>query len=269
MASSNTYVEKGRGEMKKLLILLAASMTILAACGNDEQTNEGTKATTQQTTEETTSTDTSDGQSDADEADEETEEQQTTVTTEDDDSDADNDSDDKATSNDTASNDAKEDENDEADADDATAADLTKPTSLKESANDDSFVLYDAMDTEFMVKRIDYSYKENGPQVKMILLNLYDQYYNTYFNSYAISKDEKTITLDLKESGLTKNNFGASSENNIELLTSLFVNFPKTETIQFKVDGEQAELDNFTTTTRSEWKKMIQSGNYTYTIIED
>lgn len=250
--------------MKKLLILLAASMTILAACGNDEQTNEGTKATTQQTTEETTSTDTSDGQSDADEADEETEEQQTTVTTEDD-----NDSDDKATSNDTASNDTKEDENDEADADDATAADLKKPTSLKESANDDSFVLYDAMDTEFMVKRIDYSYKENGPQVKMVLLNLYDQYYNTYFNSYAIAKDEKTITLDLKESGLTKNNFGASSENNIELLTSLFVNFPKTETIQFKVDGEQAELDNFTTTTRSEWKKMIQSGNYTYTIIED
>lgn len=250
--------------MKKLLILLAASMTILAACGNDEQTNEGTKATTQQTTEETTSTDTSDGQSDADEADEETEEQQTTVTTEDD-----NDSDDKATSNDTASNDAKEDENDEADADDATAADLKNPTSLKESANDDSFVLYDAMDTEFMVKRIDYSYKENGPQVKMVLLNLYDQYYNTYFNSYAIAKDEKTITLDLKESGLTKNNFGASSENNIELLTSLFVNFPKTETIQFKVDGEQAELDNFTTTTRSEWKKMIQSGNYTYTIIED
>lgn len=264
MASSNTYVEKGRGEMKKLLILLAASMTILAACGNDEQTNEGTKATTQQTTEETTSTDTSDGQSDADEADEETEEQQTTVTTEDD-----NDSDDKATSNDTASNDTKEDENDEADADDATAADLKNPTSLKESANDDSFVLYDAMDTEFMVKRIDYSYKENGPQVKMVLLNLYDQYYNTYFNSYAIAKDEKTITLDLKESGLTKNNFGASSENNIELLTSLFVNFPKTETIQFKVDGEQAELDNFTTTTRNEWKKMIQSGNYTYTIIED
>lgn len=258
--------------MKKLWILLAASMTILAACGNDEKADEGTKATTQQTTETEATTETEETTDATDDAATNKTEEQTAAT-----DDAEDDADDakaeeetteQATSTETTSKEEQATEQ-TATTEKATTTDLTKPASLKESATDNTFVLYDAMDTEFMVKRIDYSYKDNGPQAKMILLNLYDQFYKTYFNGYAISKDEKTITLDLKESGLTKNNFGASPENNIELLTSLFVNFPKTETIQFKLDGEKAELDNFTTTTRSEWKKMIETGSYTYNVIED
>lgn len=56
---------------------------------------------------------------------------------------------------------------------------------------------------------------------------------------------------------MLENNFVYTNENYVEIITSLFVNFPKLETIQFKVDGQVTELDNFTETSRADWKKCL------------
>lgn len=262
--------------MQKMMLLTAAAVTMLAACGSAETSSETSanneQAPVTQTTEST-------------EAAEQTQpaEKETTDVSEQDESTTE-----KSTATETktdASANAMTEEEDEAEEEvvakketksattegssKVTESDLSKPLSLNEQATDDSIVLYDMNDDTFIATRVDYNYAQDGSQTKKILMMLYDRYYNTYFNSYAVSKDETKIVLDLNGQGMLENNFAYAQENYVEIITSLFANFPKLQTVEFKVDGQAEALDDFPTTSRNEWKKMIDANGYNVDVVSN
>lgn len=266
------------------MLLTAVTVAMLAACGNtsDSSSADNEQAPVTQTAEESSSasaTKSEDAQSEADEKQEES----TTSDSKDSSASAkeaveDTSSNEETTTKeetaekDTAATTEEEEEIETVSGETATEtvkADLTKPLSLNEDATDDSIVIYDMNDEQFITTRVDYSYAAEGSQTKKILMTLYDRYYTTYFNNYAVSKDEKKIILDFNGQGMLENNFVYTNENYVEIITSLFTNFPKLETIQFKVDGQVTELDNFTETSRADWKKMLEQNDYTYNVVEN
>ena len=252
--------------MKKMMLLTAATIAMLAACGNNtEDSNaDNEQAPITQTTDEssTTASQSEDKQTEADES---------STTTDHNDKNATTDKEQSSTSTEESTTEQEKETSavsGETDAETA-KADLTQPLRLHEDASDDSVVIYDMNDEQFMTTRVDYSYATEGSQTKKILMTLYDRYYTTYFNDYAVSKDEKKVILDLNGQGMLENNFVYTNENYLEIITSLFTNFPKLELIQFKVDGQVTELDHFTETSRKEWKKMLEQNNYTYNVVEN
>lgn len=261
--------------MQKMMLLTAATVAMLAACGNnsDNSSANNEQAPVTQTAEESSSatTQTEDEQTEADE------QQQESTTSDSKDSNATTDEEQQSTSNDEVTTEQETTTEDNKDTgavsgeteSETAKADLTKPLSLKEDATDDSIVIYDMNDEQFITTRVDYSYATEGSQTKKILMTLYDRYYTTYFNNYAVSKDEKKVILDLNGQGMLENNFAYTNENYVEIITSLFTNFPKLETIQFKVDGQVTELDHFTETSREDWEKMFEQNDYTYNVVEN
>lgn len=265
--------------MQKMMLLTAVTVAMLAACGNtsDSSSADNEQAPVTQTAEESSSASTTKSEDAQFEADEKQEESTTSDSKDSSASEkeavADTSSEEeKTTKEETKKTATTEEEVETVSGETATEtvkADLTKPLSLNEDATDDSIVIYDMNDGQFITTRVDYSYAAEGSQTKKILMTLYDRYYTTYFNNYAVSKDEKKIILDFNGQGMLENNFVYTNENYVEIITSLFANFPKLETIQFKVDGQVTELDNFTETSRADWKKMLEQNDYTYNVVEN
>lgn len=265
--------------MQKMMLLTAVTVAMLAACGNtsDSSSADNEQAPVTQTAEESSSASTTKSEDAQSEADEKQEESTTSDSKDSSASEkeavADTSSEEeKTTKEETKKTATTEEEVETVSGETATEtvkADLTKPLSLNEDATDDSIVIYDMNDGQFITTRVDYSYAAEGSQTKKILMTLYDRYYTTYFNNYAVSKDEKKIILDFNGQGMLENNFVYTNENYVEIITSLFANFPKLETIQFKVDGQVTELDNFTETSRADWKKMLEQNDYTYNVVEN
>ncbi|MGN5454429.1 MAG: hypothetical protein ACI4XN_00435 [Candidatus Kurthia intestinigallinarum] len=266
--------------MQKMMLLTAVTVAMLAACGNtsDSSSADNEQAPVTQTAEESSSASTTKSEDAQSEADEKQEESTTSDSKDSSASEkeavADTSSkEEKTTKEETKETATTEEEEVETvsgeTATETVKADLTKPLSLNEDATDDSIVIYDMNDEQFITTRVDYSYAAEGSQTKKILMTLYDRYYTTYFNNYAVSKDEKKIILDFNGQGMLENNFVYTNENYVEIITSLFANFPKLETIQFKVDGQVTELDNFTETSRADWKKMLEQNDYTYNVVEN
>lgn len=262
------------------MLLTAVTVAMLAACGNtsDSSSADNEQAPVTQTAEESSSASTTKSEDAQSEADEKQEESTTSDSKDSSASEkeavADTSSkEEKTTKEETQETATTEEEEVETvsgeTATETVKADLTKPLSLNEDATDDSIVIYDMNDEQFITTRVDYSYAAEGSQTKKILMTLYDRYYTTYFNNYAVSKDEKKIILDFNGQGMLENNFVYTNENYVEIITSLFANFPKLETIQFKVDGQVTELDNFTETSRADWKKMLEQNDYTYNVVEN
>lgn len=265
------------------MLLTAVTVAMLAACGttSDSSSADNEQAPVTQTAEESSSASTTKSEDAQSEADEKQEESTTSDSkdssasakeaVENEDTSSSEEETTKEEEQETAATEEKE-EIETVSGETATQtvkADLTKPLSLKEDATDDSIVIYDMNDEQFITTRVDYSYATEGSQTKKILMTLYDRYYTTYFNNYAVSKDEKKIILDFNGQGMLENNFVYTNENYVEIITSLFTNFPKLETIQFKVDGQVTELDNFTETSRADWKKMLEQNDYTYNVVEN
>ena len=266
--------------MQKMMLLTAVTVAMLAACGNtsDSSSADNEQAPVTQTAEESSSASTTKSEDAQSEADEKQEESTTSDSKDSSASEkeavADTSSEEEKTTKEETKETAKTEEEEVETVSGETAtetvkADLTKPLSLNEDATDDSIVIYDMNDEQFITTRVDYSYAAEGSQTKKILMTLYDRYYTTYFNNYAVSKDEKKIILDFNGQGMLENNFVYTNENYVEIITSLFANFPKLETIQFKVDGQVTELDNFTETSRADWKKMLEQNDYTYNVVEN
>jgi len=266
--------------MQKMMLLTAVTVAMLAACGNtsDSSSADNEQAPVTQTAEESSSASTTKSEDAQSEADEKQEESTTSDSKDSSASEkeavADTSSkEEKTTKEETKETATTEEEEVETvsgeTATETVKADLTKPLSLNEDATDDSIVIYDMNDEQFITTRVDYSYAAEGSQTKKILMTLYDRYYTTYFNNYAVSKDEKKIILDFNGQGMLENNFVYTNENYVEIITSLFANFPKLETIKFKVDGQVTELDNFTETSRADWKKMLEQNDYTYNVVEN
>lgn len=261
--------------MQKMMLLTAATVTLLAACSSAVTSNETSanneQAPVTQTTESTEAAEQTQPAkketTDVSEQDESTTEQSTAT----------------GTTTDASVNATTEDEEAEDEvvvkketksettevSSKVTERDLSKPLSLNEQVTDDSIVLYDMNDDAFIATRVDYNYAQDGSQTKKILMMLYDRYYNTYFNSYAVSKDETKVVLDLNGQGMLENNFAYTQENYIEIITSLFVNFHKLQTVEFKVDGQAEALDDFPTTSRSEWEKMIDANGYNVDVVSN
>ncbi len=266
--------------MQKMMLLTAVTVAMLAACGNtsDSSSADNEQAPVTQTAEESSSASTTKSEDAQSEADEKQEESTTSDSKDSSASEkeavADTSSEEEKTTKEETKETATTEEEEVETVSGETAtetvkADLTKPLSLNEDATDDSIVIYDMNDEQFITTRVDYSYAAEGSQTKKILMTLYDRYYTTYFNNYAVSKDEKKIILDFNGQGMLENNFVYTNENYVEIITSLFANFPKLETIQFKVDGQVTELDNFTETSRADWKKMLEQNDYTYNVVEN
>ncbi|WP_126989898.1 MULTISPECIES: hypothetical protein [Kurthia] len=267
--------------MQKMMLLTAVTVAMLAACGNtsDSSSADNEQAPVTQTAEESSSASTTKSEDAQSEADEKQEESTTSDSKDSSASEkeavADTSSKEEKTTKEETKETATTEEEEEVEtvsgetATETVKADLTKPLSLNEDATDDSIVIYDMNDEQFITTRVDYSYAAEGSQTKKILMTLYDRYYTTYFNNYAVSKDEKKIILDFNGQGMLENNFVYTNENYVEIITSLFANFPKLETIQFKVDGQVTELDNFTETSRADWKKMLEQNDYTYNVVEN
>ncbi len=266
--------------MQKMMLLTAVTVAMLAACGNtsDSSSADNEQAPVTQTAEESSSASTTKSEDAQSEADEKQEESTTSDSKDSSASEkeavADTSSEEEKTTKEETQETATTEEEEVETVSGETAtetvkADLTKPLSLNEDATDDSIVIYDMNDEQFITTRVDYSYAAEGSQTKKILMTLYDRYYTTYFNNYAVSKDEKKIILDFNGQGMLENNFVYTNENYVEIITSLFANFPKLETIQFKVDGQVTELDNFTETSRADWKKMLEQNDYTYNVVEN
>lgn len=262
------------------MLLTAVTVAMLAACGNtsDSSSADNEQAPVTQTAEESSSASTTKSEDAQSEADEKQEESTTSDSKDSSASEkeavADTSSEEEKTTKEETKETATTEEEEVETVSGETAtetvkADLTKPLSLNEDATDDSIVIYDMNDEQFITTRVDYSYAAEGSQTKKILMTLYDRYYTTYFNNYAVSKDEKKIILDFNGQGMLENNFVYTNENYVEIITSLFANFPKLETIQFKVDGQVTELDNFTETSRADWKKMLEQNDYTYNVVEN
>lgn len=262
------------------MLLTAVTVAMLAACGNtsDSSSADNEQAPVTQTAEESSSASTTKSEDAQSEADEKQEESTTSDSKDSSASEkeavADTSSEEEKTTKEETQETATTEEEEVETVSGETAtetvkADLTKPLSLNEDATDDSIVIYDMNDEQFITTRVDYSYAAEGSQTKKILMTLYDRYYTTYFNNYAVSKDEKKIILDFNGQGMLENNFVYTNENYVEIITSLFANFPKLETIQFKVDGQVTELDNFTETSRADWKKMLEQNDYTYNVVEN
>lgn len=91
---------------------------------------------------------------------------------------------------------------------------------------------------------IPYSFEKNGPVTRVILseLGLME-----YYNSHAVSADEKTITLDFKEDILSSDLVQGSAGAWIfagEIYASFFNTVPTLETLNLRVNGKEVELDH-------------------------
>lgn len=259
--------------MRKMMLLTAATVTMLAACGSADTSSKSAnneQAPVTQTTEESTEVaDQATTTSETNEQDESITEQPATTEEKETSPVAEKETEKETTTDEGVAAATEEETVTEEASPKVTAADLSKPLDLKEDASDDSIVLYDMNDDTFIATRVDYNYAQDGSQTKKILMMLYDRYYNTYFNSYAVSKDETKIVIDFNGQGIVENNFGYSQENFIEMTTSLFTNFPKLQKIEFKIDGQADSLDDFPTTSRDEWQQMIKSNGYEYQVVNN
>lgn len=93
-----------------------------------------------------------------------------------------------------------------------------------------------------------YSFTENGPVTKVLLseLGLMD-----YYNSHTVSADEKTITLDFKETLLTSELIQGSAGAWIfagEIYASFFNTVPTLETLQLRINGKEVDTDHISFT---------------------
>ena len=89
-----------------------------------------------------------------------------------------------------------------------------------------------------------HSLKNDGPLTKYIIHQLgLAEYYNTH----TVSADEKTITLDFKES-LTSSDLVQGSAGGWMLSGQIYASFFKTlptlENLQLRIDGQEKDLDH-------------------------
>lgn len=104
-------------------------------------------------------------------------------------------------------------------------------------------------------QELSYVYKRDGSLTRFLLTNLG---YNQYVKSYSVSKDEKTVMLDFKQSVMKTQLFQGSSgakQTRDAIGKTFFANMPKLKTLQFRLNAQQEEWDhmNFTDYKRSDF----------------
>lgn len=93
-------------------------------------------------------------------------------------------------------------------------------------------------------KAVDYSFKKNGSITKYIIDQLG---YTTYYNKHTVSADEKTVVIDFNDTILSSPVVQGSAGSLMfqdSLLASLFDNIPTAQTVKFRINGEEVELDH-------------------------
>lgn len=84
-----------------------------------------------------------------------------------------------------------------------------------------------------------YSYAKNGSMTKFLMHELH---YTHYIKGYAVSKSEKTITLNFKSSLATSQVVQGSTGGQFftdRIAVTFFKNMPKLQTIYFRLDGKK------------------------------
>lgn len=117
------------------------------------------------------------------------------------------------------------------------------------------------MATKLVVEhKAPYSYAKNGSMTKFLMHELN---YTRYVKGYAVSKSEKTITLNFKSSLASSPVVQGSTGGQFftdRIAATFFKNMPKLQTIYFRLDGKKTSLDhvNFMSIHRSEYKKILK-----------
>ena len=91
---------------------------------------------------------------------------------------------------------------------------------------------------------VTHSLKKDGPMTPFIIEKLG---LTQYYNSHAVSADEKTITLDFKESLLSSNVVQGSAGGFIfagQIYASFFQSIDTLQSIQLRIDGKEVETDH-------------------------
>ena len=91
---------------------------------------------------------------------------------------------------------------------------------------------------------ITHSLQKDGPLTKFIIDKLA---LTEYYNSHVVSADEKTITLDFKESIATSSLVQGSAGGGIlagQIYASFFNTLPELENLQLRIEGNEKELDH-------------------------
>lgn len=117
------------------------------------------------------------------------------------------------------------------------------------------------MATKLVVEhKTPYSYAKDGSMTKFLMHELA---YKHYVKSYAVSKSEKTITLNFKSSLATSQVVQGSTGGQFftdRIAVTFFKNMPKLQTIYFRLDDKKTSLDhvNFMSIHRSDYKKILK-----------
>lgn len=91
---------------------------------------------------------------------------------------------------------------------------------------------------------LSYSYKKDGSLTQFLLTKLE---YMPYVKDYAVSQDEKTVTINFKEDVMKTNIFQGSTGADYSVDTigkTFFENMPKLETLQLRKEGKKEEMDH-------------------------
>ena len=89
-----------------------------------------------------------------------------------------------------------------------------------------------------------YSYAKDGSLTQFLLTNLE---YMAYVKDYAVSQDEKTVTINFKDSVMKTNIFQGSTgaDYSVDAIgKTFFQNMPKLETLQLRKEGKKQEMDH-------------------------
>lgn len=98
--------------------------------------------------------------------------------------------------------------------------------------------------TAMIGDELTYSYAKDGSLTQFLLTKLG---YMPYVKDYAVSQDEKTVTINFKDEVMKTNIFQGSTGAvySVDAIgKTFFQNMPKLETLQLRKEGEKEEMDH-------------------------
>lgn len=137
------------------------------------------------------------------------------------------------------------------------AASLLTTTTI---ASADTVKIYDANSSATQIvpkKTLNYQYATQGSLTQFLMTHLQ---YKSYVQSYAVSKDEKTVVLSFKKSIMNSKHVQGSTGGQIftdRIAMTFFKNMPKLTKLQLRIEGKSVSLDhvNFSgTLTRQQYR---------------
>lgn len=118
----------------------------------------------------------------------------------------------------------------------------------QQAENTTTVVMYnrstDEGGTALAGEELDYSYQKDGSLTQFLLTKLE---YMPYVKDYAVSQDEKTVTINFKEEVMNTNIFQGSTgaAYSVDAIgKTFFKNMPKLETLKLRKEGEKQEMDH-------------------------